>query len=339
MCWCQEECDTDNRTEREESINILALAPILAVPIPESCGDFVPANLVQCLPELNVIEGCCVSSCRNLVAQYTPTCYQELAAAICLTDSASGVEILDAVSSRCYDDYQPLSCAGNATSIPDSSPSPVLPPIPEQTEELIPLVSETIVEDEDAVEPSLPDPDMDELEELEEGSMRNLLSVDPFEIEDEACLENRVTDPNVETAQFLPLLSELTLPESCGNYTPVDLLPCREELEIYKGCCNSACTTSFTMIPHQCLEDVGTILCRDYTDLLLPLSRVVLRCNSRFETPLCDRVKLEIMMDEDGLATLTTDEESTQDNNGVGEFHVITKAFSIIIIGLVFWLI
>lgn len=116
---------------------------------------------------------------------------------------------------------------------------------------------------------------------------------------------------------------------SCGNFTAADLMQCREELEILSGCCNPTCistfaevkSTSFTQnqhpvfqVPLQCLTDLSQILCDDYTNLLLPLSRVALRCKENFQVQDCKGLPMEVVVDENGLQTLTTEVEITPDN-------------------------
>lgn len=159
----EEDCDPTTKIPfpEDQQIEIAALAPLAAAPLPPECEGFNVGTLINCVADLNVQEGCCDLSCQAVFFEVTPECLIVFGADLCQTpEFATFVPFLGNLARRCDDDPVEISCDGDS----DTSESPTEPAeAPAETSE-----SAELDEPAEPVESTGPTTEPDESAELEE---------------------------------------------------------------------------------------------------------------------------------------------------------------------------
>jgi len=126
-------------------------------------------------------------------------------------------------------------------------------------------------------------------------------------------------EESVNLADFVELL-DVQFPESCGDFVPLSLLPCRDELDVVSGCCMSECRDLFVEYSPQCLLELTEILCEsDATAAAVPiLNRVASRCDADYDAPLvCEEEISSADMSNAAIGSLPElDSDDLEDSDG-----------------------
>ncbi|CAD7704368.1 unnamed protein product [Ostreobium quekettii] len=97
------------------------------------------------------------------------------------------------------------------------------------------------------------------------------------------------SDQQVDVTSLLPL-SDLAVPDTCGDFQFSSLVACTADLNIMEGCCDPNCRDLFAQVPSSCIQDLGKLLCElpEFADFVATVNNLARRCDDDYIEILCD---------------------------------------------------
>ncbi|GMH44073.1 hypothetical protein BSKO_12007 [Bryopsis sp. KO-2023] len=106
-----QECNPEDKVPYETPLNAEEFTPLLSLTVPESCGDFQLPELLVCQSDVNIQEGCCDQTCKDLFVKVENQCLSDIAALVCKEGFEKLIPILNNLARRCDDQYEELACS------------------------------------------------------------------------------------------------------------------------------------------------------------------------------------------------------------------------------------